>query len=196
MKSTQILTAAESGNFAPPGPVRIWSSPHRVTSSIVVACVVLKLLLEGHGRGSFGAAEPCRCVWVAVSARCPPRWSHRCYMVLKLLSMVLYERDALLALSLEVLVALSKVCACCAGWRVVGAFVRRLAQCRVQGPHAFISLVIILILSASSAYSSSFHLQLRRRQHWQMLRPLDEVAMSSTSLAVDRCGVRRIQVAA
>ena len=25
MKSTQILTAAESGNFAPPGPVRIWS---------------------------------------------------------------------------------------------------------------------------------------------------------------------------
>ena len=94
MKSTQILTAAESGNFAPPGPVRIWSSPHRVTSSIVVACVVLKLLLEGHGRGSFGAAEPCRCVWVAVSARCPPRWSHRCCMVLKLLSMVLYERDA------------------------------------------------------------------------------------------------------
>ena len=37
--------------------------------------------------------------------------------------------------------------------------------------------------------ASSFHLQLRRRQHWQMLRPLDEVAMSSTSLAVDRCGV-------
>ena len=168
MKSTQILTAAESGNFAPPGPVRIWSSPHRVTSSIVVACVVLKLLLEGHGRGSFGAAEPCRCVWVAVSARCPPRWSHRCCMVLKLLSMVLYERDALLALSLEVPVALSKVCACCAGWRVVGAFVRRLAQCRVQGPNAFICL-IIFILSASSAYSSSFHLQLRRRQHWQML---------------------------
>ena len=31
--------------------------------------------------------------------------------------MVLYERDALLALSLEVPVALSKVCACCAGWR-------------------------------------------------------------------------------
>ena len=109
-------------------------------------------------------------------------------MVLKLLSMVLYERDALLALSLEVPVALSKVCACCAGWRVVGAFVRRLAQCRVQGPNAFICL-IIFILSASSAYSSSFHLQLRRRQHWQMLRPLDEVAMSSTSLAVDRCGV-------
>ena len=25
LKSTQILTAAESGNFAPPGPVRIWS---------------------------------------------------------------------------------------------------------------------------------------------------------------------------
>ena len=132
------------------------------------ACVVLKLLLEGHGCGSFGAAEPCRCVWVAVSARCPPRWSHRCCMVLKLLSMVLYERDALLALSLEVPVALSKVCACCAGWRVVGAFVRRLAQCRVQGPNAFICL-IIFILSASSAYSSSFHLQLRRRQHWQML---------------------------
>ena len=116
-------------------------------------------------------------------------------MVLKLLSMVLYERDALLALSLEVPVALNKVCACCAGWRVVGAFVRRLAQCRVQGPNAFICL-IIFILSASSAYSSSFHLQLRRRQHWQMLRPLDEVAMSSTSLAVDRCGVRRTQVAA
>ena len=105
---------------------------------------------------------------MAVSARCPPRWSHRCCMVLKLLSMVLYERDALLALSLEVPVALSKVCACCAGWRVVGAFVRRLAQCRVQGPNAFICL-IIFILSASSAYSSSFHLQLRRRQHWQML---------------------------
>ena len=69
-------------------------TPHRVASSIVVACVVLKLLLEGHGCGSFGAAEPCRCVWVAVSARCPPRWSHRCCMVFKLLSMVLYERDA------------------------------------------------------------------------------------------------------
>ena len=25
LKSTQVLTAAESGNFAPPGPVRIWS---------------------------------------------------------------------------------------------------------------------------------------------------------------------------
>ena len=25
MKSTQILTAAESGNFVSPGPVRIWS---------------------------------------------------------------------------------------------------------------------------------------------------------------------------
>ena len=25
LKSTQILMAAESGNFAPPGPVRIWS---------------------------------------------------------------------------------------------------------------------------------------------------------------------------